>query len=794
MLLAFALSATGEPKNRTEAIRIFSSLAADPEAPSAEFRTQAAVAAIGNLVEGQRWDEARAFLSQLPPSPISTTALAALQGRVELSAGERQKASEFATQANASIAETTSHEDIRLTARFLADLGRHRDALPLWQRLASPTCLGHDSCRLIDSTLRLGEHRLLFEFCEQLRLNGIYDAQLIGLEAGIREHYDIEGTIGLLQEYLSRAPDDRNIRLQLSVIGIQRGRPELVSSDPVSMPKPEDTPPENWMAIVLVMKSGGHLWEALKLAYRLLRLNFGKIEAHLAYFASLLPTDPLPGIPSPDAAGPGTAVAFTQEGGTQIDWYIIEEQYEPDLNLQEIGPAHPAAQQLAGKRAGDTFVLAEGSVIPQRAKILQIVSKYAYRYADCGQNWMRRFPDHPDVQPVRAALLAGAPGGIDFTEFFQSFDRIIALHHEALEAYRSQPIPIHILARARGRNELEEMRVLAADDSSSVRCCLGNAEERSAALSALKNASIIVLDLTAIATISLLNAFDWLKHLGARLVISEMTVSAIQSLVEEYSTDRPRTGLGREGHHYVWSEVTPEAVRAQREYLESVIDKLRSTCATAPCPELAGIANEKREFLMNAVGEHGAQSIMLATAPEHVLWTDDFGMALLAAHEFGVRRVWTQVALQERAEAGGLSADFFTDATAKLLGWRYYFTSTGVQSLARAGEIAGCNPDRWPFKGALGVFSDQAILTRDVLSLAVSFILHYAGEVVLPQLREAVTVRILDRLSGRQGALVAVVALLRALPGAFGLNALRAAEITTVVHAWLAIRRIRLPT
>jgi len=326
-----------------------------------------------------------------------------------------------------------------------------------------------------------------------------------------------------------------------------------------------------------------------------------------------------------------------------------------------------------------------------------------------------------------------------------------------------------------------------------VRCCLGNAEERSAALFALKNASSIVLDLTAIATISLLDAFDQLQHFEARLVISESTVPVIRALAEEYARDTPRTALGREGFHYVRSVMTPEAVRWQREHLESIIEKLKLHCTKAPCPELAGIPNEKREFLIKAVGEHGAQSIMLATAPDHVLWTDDFGMALLAAHEFGVRRVWTQVALQERADAGGLSAGFFTDATAKLLGWRYYFTSTGVQSLARAGEIADWNPDRWPFKGALDVFSDQAIPTRDALSLAVSFIIHYAGEVTLPQLREAVTARILDRLSGRREALAAVVALLRVLPRAFGLNVLRSAEIITVANAWLAVRESRLP-
>jgi len=789
MMLAGALNSTGELNDRDEATEIFSNLATDSRIAAPEFRTHAAISTVDNLIKDQHWEQARAFLAQRSMESLSATALAALQGGVELAAGNREKASEAASGAVTRITATTSHDDIRLAAKLLADLGRHRDALPLWQVLATPGRLGYDSCRFIDCALRLGEHRLFLDFCEQLRQNGIYDPQLIEAEAGIRGHYDIDGTIGLLQEHLRRSPEDRIARLQLSVIGIQLGRDELVSSDPASMPRPEDTAPENWKTIVLVMRSGGHLWEALKFAYRLLRLNFGNVEAHRAYLASLLTTDPKPEIPIPDVAGPGTAVAFTEEGDTQIEWRVIEEETEPDVNLQEIGPGHFIAQQLAGKRVGDTFLLAQGSVVSKRATLLQVLSKYVYRFQECGENWLRRFPDHPDVQPVRIAAPRTAGADVDLSEFFQSFDRILAAHHEAIEAYRSHPIPIHVVAEALGRSEFGQTIRVETDESVPVRCCTGRAEERTAAMLALRNASGIVLDLTAISTLAILDALDCLQQFQMRFLVSEQALSEIRWLAEEHATEGSRTGLGRQGYRYVISEMTPGAVRAQRELLDSIVTKVKSQCMVVGCPELAAVPTDKREFLTKVAGEHGAQSIILASAVGNVLWTDDFAIAALAAHEFGVRRVWTQVALQERTEAGAIRPELLIEATAKLLGWRYYFTSTGVPALARAGAIAEWNPDRWPLKGGLEVFSDRGITTKDVVSLAISFILQYTGEVALPEVRDVVTVRILERLSSRGEGLMPVGMLLRALPAAFGLNVLRATELVRVASAWLTSKR-----
>ncbi len=368
MLLALALSSTGKEGDRGEAAQIYESLVTGQNLQPTGYRTHAILAALDSLSKSQRWDEGRAFLARLPAGSVSATAVAALQAKWELAAGNRERASEFASDAIAAITDSTIPDDLRLAAVVLADLGRHQDALPLWQRLASPRYLGYDTSRLIDCALRLGQHDVFLTLCEQLRSNGVYDKQLVEVEAGVREHYDIEGAIKLLQDYLSCFPEDRSARLHLSTIGVQLGRPGLVTSDPASMPAPEDVPPENWKVIVLVMKSGGHLLEALRFAYLVLRRNFREAEAQRAYLAAMLPTGPRPEIPSVDVTGPGTAVAFREEGATQEEWRVIEEDFEPDPGLQEISPNHFYCDAVEGQEGGRQ--------LPRYARIRDLDERY----------------------------------------------------------------------------------------------------------------------------------------------------------------------------------------------------------------------------------------------------------------------------------------------------------------------------------------------------------------------------------------------------------------------------------
>ncbi len=426
-----------------------------------------------------------------------------------------------------------------------------------------------------------------------------------------------------------------------------------------------------------------------------------------------------------------------------------------------------------------------------RGTITQILSKYVYRFQECGANWQRRFPALPDIQSLRVVKVG--PGGsqeIDLTEFFASLDRIIAHQHEAIAAYRSQPVPIHLLAQALSRTEFEQTIRLAVDDEVSVRCCAGTAEERAEAILALKNASAVVLGLAAIATLSLLDALDELERFPAQLLVSELTFAELKSTLDACAGEDKAMGfLGKEEGRYVLGQVAPEVLRGRREFFQSTVEKVRLRCRVIGCPELAAVPPDRREFLVKAIGEHGAQSVVLASAPGRLLWTDDLAVALIAKHDFGVRRAWTRVALQERSEAGAVKPEMFFEASAKLMGWRYYFTSPSTPTLARAGSLAEWNPAWRPLRSALEVFSDSGIATRDALALVVSFMVHYAAEVVLPESRDALTVQILENLAKRGDGLALIQALTAALPVAFGLNVLRARELVQVIRAWIAAKQ-----
>jgi len=797
MLLAIALSEQETPGKRAEARPIYESLWSDPDETETSFKTHALEAALADLVKDQSWEDGRSMLARLPKGAVSAAALAAFQARLEFAAGNLEKAAELASNSRDALAENASRDDLRLVATLLSELGRYGDAFPLWQRLVSAPDLGFDTSRLIDCALRLGEHETLLRTCEQLRAKGLYDKQLVHIEARIREPYDVEAAIALLQDYLTRFPDDRAVRLQLSDIGLRQDRSELVVSDPAGMPSADDVPHENWKLMVHVMKRGGHLEQALRFAYTLLRGNFEDPEAHRAYRAALMPTGPCPNLPvTVEAVASGCAVAFIEDRTSLEEWRVIEDEYEPKADLHEIGPDHFIAREALGKRVGQSFLLARGSVTSRTAKITQILNKYVYRYQDCMTNWQKRFPELPDIQAMRMEVHLDPTGQLqpDLTDFFASFDRIVAQHDSIMEAYRSQPLPLHLLAGASGHCDFDEYIRIALDGATNVRCCRGSAPEHIAAMVALRNATAVVLDLSAIATLALLDALDSLAVFPCSILVSELTLAELKRSGEEPSCGRGEMGsLGKQAGRYVFEKQTSESLEQHRTLVQTIVDKVQAHCAVVACAELASVPPNKREPLIKLIGMHSAQSVLLATVPGRVLWTDDFVVSMLAATEFQVNRIWTRAAFELQARSGRIEQEMLSDITAKLIGWRYYFTTPNPSSLVRAASLARWNPGSWPLRQAIDQISDETISMRDTLVLTIAFVVKYANEVALPEDRDALTVALLESLAKRAGGLAGICELLDAIPSAFGLNVIRATETAETVRAWLASRGLRPP-
>jgi len=267
--------------------------------------------------------------------------------------------------------------------------------------------------------------------------------------------------------------------------------------------------------------------------------------------------------------------------------------------------------------------------------------------------WELNFSEIPLVQMVR--VLKPTPAGaeaeseIDLSEVLHHLDRLEDRSKIAAKFYNTQPVPLHVFGDAFRKNSFQALYYLASKSDLHINCCAGSPGDKSESLEVFKNASRVVLELSAIATLSLLKAEDILTSWIERPIVSQATITALEDMLRsEPPQDSERGYLGKEDGRYTLVEISPEDQRRQKERLRQLIDAIRSSCQIVPAYELAGLRPDLRNFLIGAFGQYGAESIALAAACGLVLWTDDQVLAATARTELKTRTGWTQVALRAR--------------------------------------------------------------------------------------------------------------------------------------------------
>lgn len=212
---------------------------------------------------------------------------------------------------------------------------------------------------------------------------------------------------------------------------------------------------------------------------------------------------------------------------------------------------------------------------------------------------------------------------------------------------------------------------------------------------------------------------------------------------------------------------------------------LERKCKVSSGTVLAALESEKREVLTKAFGQYGAESILLASAPGAMLWTDDNVQSTFARSEFGVRRVWTQIVIGSRVESGAVDPDVFSETSAKLLGFGYSFTIVNPQVLKQAARLGSWKPYNWALKQALMIFEDESIELHGCLQLVAGFLALFYQDSLLSDMQSAITVRILDHVVKRKGGLEGIRKLRSLLPQLFGVNVLGLTAAAKTMDAWL---------
>lgn len=807
--LAVTLRERDEPGDLQEATELLMRSIARPDSiPAGDFPF-AVAAAVDALAMAERYHDADALLSSISDGRLPEVTMRTLVANLRLAQGKFDQASKLADEALSGLTPDTTSDTRRKLAALLHDLGRYRDALPLWQSLAPAGTMGTDTRRLLDCASRLGREDIVSEISQQLHPENPVEAVAAADQLDKLERTSPEAALATLEEMLHEHPDDRVLRLRRSIIAAQLGRSDLVVADPNAMPPAREIPPALGRAAVQFMRDGGRANEALAYAYDLLRYQGGNVDAHRAYLAALGPVGPMPHVPDFDSAGTGAAVCFVEENSNGEKWVLLEDANDADEALDEYGPQHPMTRVLKGKKAGEKFQLPEGRFSRRQATVKQLISKYAFRYMDVLINWQARFPGQAEIEMnyVRSE-------SIPWDSMTEGFDSLFEATHipvngnsnghgavngkanglakpgpggkreellkQAERTYADNSIPIHAVAERLNLNDLQTVFILAQRPEAPLKCCTGSPEELEGALGAFERANAVVLDLTAIATLCMLGRLSLLPTWPRQFVISQSTLAELRRQAFEDTLLRLPPGFsasinggGNDGK------------RADVQ-LKGLADALQSVCRVRDSAVLASIDTDRRERLIKFFGRHGAESIVIASMPGHVLWTDDMILADLAKTEFGVRRVWTEAALQARAQAGNLDPAELATVSTKLAGWGYSFTTPSIETLLRAGSVAVWNPDQFPLKQALDQFASDAMSMSDAVRLGAELIVKMYNDQYLRGQRRTVTSRLLDRLAARPGGREAIETLPRSLPIRFGLDLIRARELSDVVRGWTA--------
>ena len=780
----------GDNEERNTAEGILIDIIKSEESIPDDFREHVIEVGLQAFANHSDFDTGRKLLDEALGEGVSEVGFKTLKAKLCALEGKQDEALHHADQALSVVNDSSTVYEIRRLARVLTGLGRYADALPLWQRIYYPGVLSDDTKHMLECASRLDKHDIMRETFRNLRDAGASDRTLLDTELSLLQIYDTDAAIVVLNEEISERPDDVELKLRRSVLGLALDRSDLVDGNPSAVPEPHKVDPEMALDAVRVLRETGHEHYAVQYAYQVIRLNMSDPNAHSTYIFALSPFGNTPVFEDPERVETGTAVCYVEQGKSESYWIIVEDQ--PDdasqFTERELLPEHSICKAMIGKKVGDTFVLASGGIQDRIGEIKSIRNKYIYRYQECTDQWQVRFPEHPFLQMVSIPekTVESGESEPDISVILQSIDERHEHVEKLKEIYSTRDMPLHMYGKQFGSNAFEALIGLVQFEDVSVKCCVGSVEERDQASRALRSSSTVVIDLSAISSLYILDRLDILECGIIDFVVSRGTVNELRMMITNKSLFHNNESgfMGKTVTGYTFTKSTEEQHESQIKSLRHLVKVLETNCKIESCNALAALEPSRRETIVKIVGQYGAEAILLSTSPGAVLWTDDQAQAMVAKGEHGVSRVWTQLMIETCVDSGLVETGLYLDASAKLFGYGFYFTSINAEVIRQAGMGSNWRIDTWPLSKVLSVFTEESVKLEQLLHLAAEFLKLLFLETLLDTTRQSITVKILDNIAKQEGGLQGISSLKNALPGYFEINYVGLEKANEVIETW----------
>ena len=731
---------------------------------SPELQEKASRLLIKVYIAAERFEEAQLILTpMLESSPTSVLNLinAALmhskKGKGDEAISQLKEAYNYALDSKEFL------EIVELAAELYIN-EQYKEAATLYEKLADTSQNSQLTQWLVQSYYNSGEIGKALEICQKLREKYGPLENISVMEVVIYEEIgDMIQAETVCKAYLSKFSTDYDMQIRLGMILIRSSKETEVDNvlDSFSEIKDfsylKDLSLEGCFKLAQLHQIRLQPEKALKIMYEVRRTHFGNSRAHLGYINVFLFVEKeIPEMLSPTQVQKDTAVKINISD--EDHWNVIEERDDADVKRNERDINKPFAQQLLGKNINDEVNFGEKMFGPKTGKIVDIKSKFSYAYQESRHEYPHWFPFDQGMDNVKL----DDSEEIDDKERFQPmFDRIDQQqeHFDQIEKlYKEENIPIGSFTRLVGSNSLDTWGSLMGNPELGIRCSIGDIEERSNVLNRLNHSNPkLVVDIISLITLHSLDAADIVVSVFGKLCIAQSTIDELQRIISKREgmwSKREGMVVGKKGNRYVKQIINPEEMKQGIEYLKNIVHWIRENCEVGQTTIGSEMNQLRRRELNDMLQQHFLDSVLLASQPRHLLFSDDgrlrhYAKTSLnsdAGTNFQIEGVWTQVLLEHCVNENLLDKADYDEMTIKLVCSHYYHTVFDSELLLEIAKRTDWKISE-PYNSFVLALGEERMNGESALEVSVDFLFTLWEESISFRQKEFLTLGLLTGLT-----------------------------------------------
>ena len=582
--------------------------------------------------------------------------------------------------------------DIVILADQLYIHEQFKEAATLYEKLADTSQNSQLTQWLVQSYYNSGKIGKALEICQKLRekygpLENITEMEVVIYE----EIGDMEQAETVCKEYLNKFPKDYDMRIRLGMVHFRSDKEAEIDkvldsfSDFKNFSFLKDLSLEACVQLVQLHQMRFQPEKALEIMYEVRRTHFDNPDAHLLYVKIFFSVEKeIPEVLKPTQVEKDTAVKTNISD--EDYWYIIEERVDADIKRDERDVNDPFAQQLTGKKINDEVSLGKKMSGPKTGKIVDIKSKFSYAFQESFRKYEHLFPLDKGMDNIKIDDSDEINDKERFQQMFEMIDRRQDRINKIEKLYKEENITIGCFTNLVGSNSLDTWSSLMSNPELGIRCSIGDIEERSSVLNLLNHSNPkLVVDIISLMTLHCLDAADIVVSAFGKLCIAQSTIDELQSIIserEEMWSKREGMIVGKKGNQYIKQIIKPEETKQGIEYLKNIVNWIRENCEVGQATAGSEMNQLRRRELNDMLQPHFLDTVLLASQPGHILFSDDgrlrhYAKTSLnsdAGTNFQIDGVWTQVLLEHCVKQNLLDKADYDEMTIKLVCSRYYHT------------------------------------------------------------------------------------------------------------------------